>query len=128
MSNSTTGFQGLTLVPVQMTSFAGVLTTSLPAGTVIAGILDPVNGVHRIFNPYTVGLQPQSGDAASKWLPQVGATGLVPTSVVDAYWAPVFQGDESGATYTAQTKYGQIGIPLVAGTSDTVNASSTQAS
>lgn len=119
-------FNGLTFAVVPAVTGAGVLNTSgLPAGTVIAGILDPANGVHRIFNPQVVGLPVASGDAYTKWLPVISTAGVTAASVSDAYWAPVFQGDESGATFSAQTKLGQISIPLTPAAADTVNSSST---
>ena len=117
MANSTTGVQGLALTAVPVTTFAGALTGSLTAGTVVAAVLDPASGFNRIYNPYPEGLTPQTGDAASKWLPAVAAGGATATQVQDNYWTPV-----SGTP--GATKTGQIQLNLTPGTSDTVRASS----
>lgn len=123
MANSTIGFQGLTLTPVPVTTFAGALTGSLTAGTVVAAVLDPASGFNRIYNPYPEGFTgangPQTGDAASKWLPSVATGGATATTVNDQYWAPV-----PGSTQGANNKVGQIQLNLVAGSADTVRASS----
>lgn len=127
MANSTIGFQGLTLTAVPVTSFAGALTGSLTAGTVVAAVLDPASGFNRIYNPYTEGytgaVGPQTGDAASKWLPAVATAGISATTINDQYWQPVFQG---GTTQVPQpnNKIGQISLPLTPGSADAVRASS----
>lgn len=114
-------FNGLTFAVVPAVTGAGVLNTAgLPAGTVIAGILDPVNGVHRIFNPQTLGLPVASGDAYTKWLPVISTGGVTAATVNDQYWAPV-----PGSTQGANNKIGQISIPLTPAAADTVDASST---
>lgn len=117
-------FNGLTfaVVPVVLASATfgqqGVLNTAgLPAGTVVAGILDPANGVHRLFNPQLNGNAVVSGDSYTKWLPTISTGGLVATTVADAYWVP--------AGGSSSNKYGQIAIPLTPAAADVVNASST---
>lgn len=112
-------FNGLTFAVVPAVTGAGVLNTAgLPAGTVVAGILDPANGIHKIFNPQVVGLPVVTGDAYTKWLPTVAAA---PTAAIinDQYWAPV-----PGSTQGANNKLGQISLNLTPTATDTVNASS----
>jgi hypothetical protein len=118
-------FNGLTFAVVPAVTGAGVLNTAgLPAGTVVAGILDPANGVHRIFNPQVVGLPVVPTDPYTKWLPTISAAGVTAATVNDQYWASTFQG--SSATENAtNNKFGQISIPLTPAAADTVNASST---
>lgn len=118
-------FNGLTfaVVPVVLASATfgqqGVLNTAgLPAGTVVAGVLDPANGVHRLFNPQLNGNAVVSGDAYTKWLPVIAAAGLTATSIQDNYWTPAT--GSAGAT-----KLGQISLPLVPAAADVVNSSST---
>lgn len=118
-------FNGLTfaLVPVVLASATfgqqGVLNTAgLPAGTVVAGLLDPANGVHRLFNPQLIGLPVASGDSYTKWLPTISTGGIVATVIQDNYWTPV-----AGAA--GSNKYGQIAVPLTPAAADTVNSSST---
>lgn len=118
-------FNGLTfaVVPVVLASATfgqqGVLNTAgLPAGTVIAGLLDPANGVHRLFNPQLLGLPVVSGDSYTKWLPVISSVGLTATQIQDNYWTPAT--GSAGAT-----KLGQISIPLTPAAADTVNSSST---
>lgn len=115
------GFQGLTLTPIYATTDGQTFNTNLVTGLYVVGILDPVSGINRMYNPASVGYTPTGGDAASVWLPKV--TAVTPISQVDAYWAPVFK-DQSGATYTAKTKLGQVQVVLQAGTSDFVRGSS----
>ena len=119
-------FNGLTfaVVPVVLggSTFGqqGALNTAgLPAATVVAGILDPANGVHRIFNPQTAGLPVQTGDAYTKWLPVISTAGVTAASVVDNYWLSI-PGQSAGAT-----KVGVVSVPLTPAAADTVNASST---
>lgn len=113
-------FNGLTFAVVPVVTGAGALNTAgLPAGTVVGGILDPANGVHRIFNPQTVGLPVVGGDSYTKWLPTISTGGVTAASIVDNYWGSA-PGFTSGAT-----KYGQISVPLTPAAADTVNASST---
>jgi hypothetical protein len=113
-------FNGLTFAVVPVVTGAGALNTAgLPAGTVVGGILDPANGVHRIFNPQVIGLPVAGGDAYTKWLPTIATAGLTAASVVDNYWLAI-PGQSAGAT-----KYGQISMPLTPAAADTVNASST---
>jgi hypothetical protein len=115
-------FNGLTFVVYPVVTGAGALNTAqLPAATVIAGILDPANGVHRIFNPQVVGLPVASGDAYTKWLPVIATAGLTAASVNDQYWTPV----PGNTVPQPNTKYGQISMPLTPAAADTVNASST---
>jgi len=118
-------FNGLTFAVVPVVTGAGALNTAgLPAGTVVGGILDPANGVHRIFNPQVVGLPVAGGDTYTKWLPVISTGGITAASVNDQYWQPVFNG---GTTQVPQpyTKLGQISVPLTPAAADTVNASST---
>lgn len=114
-------FNGLTFAVVPAVTGAGVLNTSgLPAGTVVAGILDPANGVHRIFNPQVVGLPVASGDAYTKWLPVIATAGLTAASVLDNYWTSI-----PGQSNQTTPKLGQISMPLTPAAADTVNSSST---
>lgn len=121
------GFGGLTITAVPVVNNTGsdiapvwtLNTTSLPAATVIAGILDPAGGINRLYNPFTVGLTAASGDAVAKWLPQINSNGLVATQVYDNYWAAI-PGQVAATSY----KFGQIAVTLTPGTSDTVRASS----
>jgi hypothetical protein len=117
------GFNALTftVVPVIQntgTDAAPVWTpATITAGTVVAGILDPVSGINRMYNPSSVGFTPTAGDAVGKWLPAVAGAGLTSVSVQDNYWTPV-TGNSGG------NKYGQFLLTLTAGTADTVRASS----
>lgn len=124
MANSTTGFQGLTLTPVFVTTFAGALTGSLTSGTVVAAILDPVAGINRVYNPYTVGFSgssgPQTGDAASVWLPAVSTAGATAVVVNDQYWNAV----PGNSTPQPNNKVGQVLLNLVPAAKDTVRSSS----
>lgn len=116
-------FNGLTFAVVPAVTGAGALNTAgLPAATVVAGILDPANGIHKIFNPQVAGLPVASGDAYTKWLPTVTAAPTAAT-VNDQYWQPVFQG---GTTQVPQpnNKLGQITLNLSPAAADTVNSSS----
>jgi hypothetical protein len=114
-------FNGLTFAVVPAVTGAGVLNTAgLPAGTVVAGILDPANGVHRIFNPQVVGLPVVPTDPYTKWLPTISAAGVTAASILDNYWASI-----PGQTAATTPKLGQISIPLTPAAADTVNASST---
>lgn len=114
-------FNGLTFAVVPAVTGAGALNTAgLPAGTVVAGILDPANGVHRIFNPQTVGLPVVASDPYTKWLPTISTGGITAATVNDQYWASV-----PGVSQAANNKFGQISVPLTPAAADTVNASST---
>lgn len=112
-------FSALTFAVVPVVS-AGALTTNLPAGTVIAGILDPVS-TDRVFNPYAEGLLPASGDAVNTWLPQVAASGgLTAAQVNDQYWSNV-----PGNTVPASNlQTGQVTLKLTPGAKNTVEAPS----
>lgn len=121
------GFQGLTFVVAPVVSAAGVLNTAaIIAGTSrVAGILDPVAGINRMYNPTSVGFAPVGGtDTAATWLPLVSAISAV--TVNDQYWQPVFQGNSGGSQQVAQpnTKTGQVILNLTPATADTVRASS----
>jgi hypothetical protein len=112
-------FNGLTFAVVPAVTGAGALNTAgLPAATVVAGILDPANGIHKIFNPQVLGLPVASGDAYTKWLPTVTVAPTAAT-VNDQYWAPV-----PGSTQGTNNKFGQITLNLSPTSADTVNASS----
>lgn len=70
-------FSGLTFTVVPVVTNTGTvsapvwtLSTALTAGTVVAGILDPVSTQH-IFNPRTEGNAVAVGDTAATWLPSV---------------------------------------------------------
>lgn len=117
-------FNGLTFtVQPAVTGAGAVNTAALPAGTVIAGILDPASGVNHIFNPQTKGLPVVTGtDTAATWLPVIGPNGLVATTVDDEYWAPV-----PGSTAGPHNKFGQIQVNLVPAAKDVVDASSVMA-
>jgi hypothetical protein len=120
-------FNGLTFAVVPAVTGAGALNTAgLPAATVIAGVLDPTNGVHKIFNPQTLGLPVASGDAYTKWLPTLSVAPTAAT-VNDQYWTPTFTGTQTGATVVnPNNKFGQITLNITPATADTVNASSVQ--
>lgn len=110
-------FNGLTFAVVPAVTGAGALNTAgLPAATVVAGILDPANGIHKIFNPQTEGNAVLTGDAYTKWLPTIS---VAPTaaSVVDNYWTPAT--GSAGAT-----KLGQITLNLSPAAANVVEASS----
>lgn len=119
------GFTGLTMTvqPVVLntgTDAAPVYslnTAGIPAGAVVAGILDPVNGINRMYNPTSVGYTPTATDAVGKWLPAVTSAGLTATTIQDNYWTPAT--GSAGAN-----KFGQVSLNLTAGTSDAVRASS----
>lgn len=118
------GFSGLTFAVVPVVTGAGALTSGLPAGTVIAGFVDPING-QRIFNPAAEGNAVATGDAYTKWLPTVKA--VVATQVTDAYWAPVASAlGISETTPTYPTSVGQIKLELSPAAANTVEASSVQ--
>jgi hypothetical protein len=121
------GFSGLTFTVQPIVQNTGtdavpvwtLNTAGLPAAAIVAGILDPVAGINRTYNPTSVGYVPTAGDAVGKWLPAISAAGLVATVVNDQYWAAV-----PGVSQSAINKYGVITMNLVAGTSDLVRASS----
>lgn len=112
-------FNGLTFAVVPAVTGAGVLNTAgLPAATVVAGILDPANGIHKIFNPQAEGNAVVTGDAYTKWLPTVT---VAPTaaSVDDQYWKPA-----GGTVPSPNTKLGQITLNLSPAAANVVEASS----
>lgn len=103
-------FNGLTFAVVPVVTGAGALNTAgLPAGTVIAGVLDPTM-TQRIFNPQAEGNPVVTGDAYTKWLPAV--TSLTATSIVDNL--------QSGAP----TEIGQVTLNLASAAANTVEAPS----
>jgi hypothetical protein len=116
------GFNALTFTVVPVIQNTGTdavpvwTPATIAAGTVVAGILDPISGINRMYNPTSVGFTPTAGDAVGKWLPAVNSAGLTSVSVTDAYWVP--------AGGSSKTAYGQFLLTLTAGTSDTVRASS----
>jgi hypothetical protein len=113
------GFNGLTFAVVPVVKNTGsdgsptwtLQTSALPAGTVIAGILDP-NTTNRIFDPVAEGNPVATSDAYTKWLPTVAAAGVTAASVVDNLQA------------SAPTEYGQVTIPLTPAAANTVEAPS----
>lgn len=116
------GFKGLTFTVYPVVTSAGVLNASIVAGaagtgTAVAGILDPVAGINRMYDPASVGLVPTASDTPSTWLPTVSA--ISATSVNDQYWAAV-----PGSTQGANNKLGTISVSLTAAAKDTVRASS----
>jgi hypothetical protein len=112
------GFKNLTFVVQPVTLNGTSLNAGLVAGTSrVAGILDPVAGINRTYDPASVGFTPSGSDATSVWLPLLNT--ITATTVNDQYWAAV-----PGSTQGANNKLGQVQISLTAGTSDTVRASS----
>lgn len=102
---SVTNPYGALTLSVQVVN-AGETETQLAANAVVVGFMDEFNRA-RVYNPWTLGYAPQTGDAANKWLPSVGAVTLVT--------------DPTGA--------GQVGwaqITLIPGTADLVNVASVQ--
>ncbi len=93
--------------PFGALSLAVMKATSVAANDVIVGFIDELNR-GRLYLPFTWGYVPQTGDAASVWLPQVQGT---PTQVT----AP----DGSG-------QVGQVVVTLKPGSSDLVNVASVQ--
>lgn len=120
------GFQGLTFAVQPVVTSAGVLNTNIVVNTSrVAGVLDPVSGINRMYNPTSVGFAPVTTvDTAATWLPLV--TAISATTVNDQYWQPVFQGNSGGTQQVAQpnNKIGQVSLTLTPATADTVRASS----
>lgn len=118
-----TNFNGLTFAVVPVVTGAGALNTgALPAGTYIAGILDPTM-TQRIFDPQAEGNPVVSGtDAYSVWLPTLKVAPAA-ASVIDNYWAPVFASNDE-ASYTPNTSVGLVTLQLTPAAKNTVEASS----
>jgi hypothetical protein len=103
-------FNGLT--------FAGALNTAaLPAGTVIAAIVD-LETMTKVFNPQAEGNAVASGDAYTKWLPTL--TALSAATVDDQYWSPI----PGSAVPEPNTKAGQITLNLTPAPANTVESPS----
>jgi hypothetical protein len=115
------GFKNLTFAVNPVTLNGTSLNSAIVAGTSrVAGILDPVSGINRMYDPASVGFTPSGSDATSVWLPVVST--ITATTVNDQYWAAV-----PGSTQGANNKMGQVQVTLTAGSSDTVRASSVMA-
>jgi len=114
------GFQGLTFTVLPVVTSAGALNASIVAGTSrVAGILDPVAGINRMYNPTSVGFAPVGGtDTAATWLPLVSS--ISATSVNDQYWTPV----PGNTVPQPNNKIGTVSLNLTPATADTVRASS----
>jgi hypothetical protein len=98
MAAATPQFGALTLAVTK--------AASLVATNVVVGVIDEFNR-GRLYMPFTWGYTPQTGDAATKWLPQVGTV----TAITDP------------------TGAGQVGwyvVTLIPGTADQVNVASVQ--
>jgi hypothetical protein len=101
--NAATNPYGALVLTVQVMG-AGATETQLAAGTVVVAVIDEFNR-GRSYNPVAIGLPVQSGDAANKWLPTVGA---------------VTANTETGGAVGSYT------ITFTPGSSDTVNVASVQ--
>ncbi len=89
-------------------SLAVTTAATLAANNVVVGFLDEFNR-GRKYSPWLAnGLQVQSGDALTKWLPKVGTI----TAIT--------------ASDGTNTETGQYVVTLVPGTADTVNVASVQ--
>lgn len=119
-----TNFNGLTFAVVPVVTGAGALNTSaLPAGTYIAGILDPTM-TQRIFDPQAEGNPVVSGtDAYSVWLPTLKVAPTAAT-VTDNYWAPVFAANNEAAFTANAPAVGLVTLQLTSAAKNTVEASS----
>lgn len=109
-------FSGLTFGVVPVVS-AGVLTADLPAGTVIAGFLDPVS-TQRIFNPAAEGNAVASGDTYDQWLPVVKQ--FYAAQVNDQYWSNV----PGNAVPQPNEQSGQVTLELAPAPANVVEAPS----
>lgn len=98
MAAATPQFGALTLAVTK--------ASALAANAVVVGVLDEFNR-GRLYMPFTWGFTPQTGDAATKWLPSVGTV----TAIVDP---------------TGAGQVGQYKVTFVPGTADTVNVASVQ--
>jgi hypothetical protein len=112
------GFNSLTFAVVPVVHNTGsdasptwVLNTAgLPAGTVIAGILDPTS-TNRIFDPVAEGNPVATSDAYTKWLPTVATAGVTAAQVTDNLQGGV-------------NEIGQVTLPLTPAAANTVEAPS----
>jgi hypothetical protein len=112
------GFNGLTFAVVPVVKNTGsdgsptwtLNTAGLPAGTVIAGILDPVS-TNRIFDPVAEGNPVATSDAYTKWLPTVATAGVTAAQVTDNLQGGV-------------NEIGQVTLPLTPAAANTVEAPS----
>jgi hypothetical protein len=100
MAAATPQFGALTLAVTK--------AASLAAGNVVVGVLDEFNR-GRLYMPFTWGYTPQTGDAANKWLPQVGTV------------TPITNTDGVNGN-----QVGQYLVTLIPGTADQVNVASVQ--
>ena len=98
MAAATPQFGALTLAVTK--------AASLVATNVVVGVLDEFNR-GRLYMPFTWGYTPQTGDAATKWLPQVGTV----TAILDP---------------TGASQVGQYLVTFIPGTADMVNVASVQ--
>ena len=99
MSAATPQFGSLTLAVTK--------AASLAATNVVVGFIDEGNRA-RLYEPFAVGLAPQAGDTAAKWLPSVVSSTAIQNS--------------DGTN----TETGQYLVVLSPGTADTVNVASVQ--
>ena len=86
---------------------AGETETQLAGGAVVVGFICGESNRGRKYNPFAETFAPQTGDAAAKWLPQVGTI----TAITD----PAGSG-----------QVGEYLVTLIPGTADTVNVASVQ--